>query len=143
MKKRDYPDRPFVGVGVVIWRDDKVLLVRRGKAPRLNEWSIPGGVQKIGETLKAAALREIAEETNLTIALSGLIDVVDAIFPDTNGAIRNHYTLIDFSAHWVSGEAAPGDDVSEIVWVPLGRLNDFDLWEETERVIQQSAANTR
>ncbi len=141
MTKRDYPDRPFVGVGVVIWRDDKVLLVKRGKAPRLNEWSIPGGAQHIGETLKAAALREVREETCLTIELKELIDVVDAIFPDQSGAVRNHYTLIDFSARWVSGEAAPGDDVSEIAWATLERLGEFDMWDETERIIRQSASH--
>lgn len=140
MPKREYPDRPFVGVGVVIWRGNDLLLVRRGKEPRLNEWSIPGGAQHIGETLTETALREVREETSLTIELSGLIDVVDAIFPDQSGAIRNHYTLIDFSARWVSGEAVPGDDASEIAWVPLDRLKDYGLWDVTEKVIRQSAA---
>jgi len=141
MQNRDYPSRPFVGVGVVIWRGPEVLLVRRAKAPRLDEWSIPGGAQKLGETVRQTAVRETREETGLSIEVLGLIDVVDAIFTDDADAVRHHYALVDFSARWISGDATPGDDVSDTAWIKLERLDEFDLWEETERIIRQSAAN--
>jgi ADP-ribose pyrophosphatase YjhB (NUDIX family) len=136
---RDYPDRPFVGVGAIIWRGEEVLLVKRGKAPRKGEWSIPGGAQMIGETLKAAAYRESLEETGVHIKVEELVDVIDGIFPDESGAIRNHYTMVDFAATWVSGDAAPNDDVTEAVWVNLNDISDLGLWSETERVIHRSA----
>ena len=136
---RDYPERPFVGVGAVIWKNDKVLLVRRAKPPRLDEWSIPGGAQHVGETLVQAVLREVKEETDLSVTVIGLIDVVDGLIPDGDGKIKNHYTLIDYAATWQSGEAHAGDDVAEVRWVGLDELKDYDLWSETERVIRKSA----
>jgi len=115
------------------------LLVRRGKAPLAGEWSIPGGRQETGETVMAALLREVREETGLTVAVLGLIDVVDAILRDHEGRLAHHYTLIDFSARWVAGTAAPGDDVIETQWVRLATLPHFSLWSETQRVIELSA----
>ena len=79
---RDYPDRPFVGVGAIVWKDGRVLLVRRGKSPRLGEWSIPGGAQRLGETIDQAVKREVKEETGLTVTIDGLVDVVDGVFAD-------------------------------------------------------------
>ncbi len=140
--QRDYPDRPFVGVGVVIWRGDKVLLVKRGRPPRLDEWSIPGGAQMLGETVAEAARREVAEETGLSIELVGLIDVIDAIFPDDTGAIKHHYTLIDFAARWTGGDAIAADDITAVAWMGLDELDDVPLWSETRRIIRKSAALT-
>ena len=136
---RDYPERPIVGVGVVIWRDDQVLLIRRGKPPRQGEWSLPGGAQKLGETLKEAAHREVREETGLEISIVGLVDAVDAIFTDGEDRVQNHYTLIDYVATHVSGEANPASDATDAIWITLNQLDDYLDWQETKRVIQQSA----
>ena len=135
---REYPKRPLVGVGAVIWRDNKVLLIRRGKPPREGEWSLPGGEQELGETILQALTREVQEETGLIIQIVALIDVIDAIMPDKGGDIRNHYTLIDFAARWVSGEAQAGDDATAVRWVTLEELSDYELWQETSRVIRDS-----
>lgn len=140
---RDYPDRPFVGVGGVIWKDDKVLLVRRDKAPRMGEWSIPGGAQHIGETLEAAVLREVKEETGLTVSIAGLVDVVDGIFLDAEGKVKNHYTLVDYSVTWQSGNAQALDDIAEVCWTTLDELGSYGLWDETERIIRKSAWSPR
>lgn len=140
---RLYPDRPFVGVGVVVWRGADVLLVRRAKPPREGRWSIPGGVQQIGETLVEAAVREVREETGLTVEITGLLDAVDSIERDASGDVRRHYSLIDFAADWRAGEAAPADDVSEVTWADPDALAAFDLWTETLRVIRLSAARRR
>ena len=94
-------ERPVVGVGVVVLRGDDVLLIRRGEPPRKDRWSIPGGKQERGETVRNTAHREIREETGVEIALIGLVDVVDGIRRDETGATISHYTLIDFAAEWV------------------------------------------
>ncbi len=81
-RAREYPDRPWVGVGVVVWRGDEILLVRRAKPPRVGEWSIPGGAQSLGETVFEAAIREVREETGIAIRPTGIITVVDSILRD-------------------------------------------------------------
>ncbi|MDA5194022.1 NUDIX hydrolase [Govanella unica] len=136
--KRDYPDRPFVGVGAFVWKDDKVLLIRRGKAPRKGEWSIPGGAQHAGETVEDAACREVFEETGVRIRLGRLLDVLNLIDRDEAGAVRHHYTLIDYMAEAIEGDARPGDDVTEVAWVHPDELEPYKLWAETERLIMLS-----
>jgi len=140
---RDYPDRPFVGVGVVVFRGDEVLLVQRGKAPRMHTWSIPGGAQHVGETVAEAAARELAEETCLEVDIIGLIDVVDGINRDDDGRVRFHYTLVDFAAEWRAGEACAGDDVAVVRWVPIAEIDRYGLWEETARIIRRAHAMRR
>jgi mutator protein MutT len=130
---------PRVGVGAVIWRGREVLLVRRKKEPRQGEWSLPGGAQEEGETVMEALLREVREETGLTIAVLGLVDVVDAMFRDPTGAMSHHFTLIDFSARLIAGEAKAGDDAAELRWVSLEDLPRYRLWSETSRIIDKSA----
>jgi 8-oxo-dGTP diphosphatase len=134
--KRDYPDRPFVGVGTVVLRGDAVLLVRRAKAPSEGHWSIPGGAQHIGESVAQAALREVREETGLEVDLVEQIAVIDSIRHDEAGKVAFHYTLIDFVALWRSGEPVAGDDASEAIWAPIARIGDYGMWDETERIIR-------
>ena len=137
--KRTYLDYPFVGVGVVIWKDDKFLLIQRGSPPRLGQWSIPGGRQELGETVKEAALRETKEETDLSVKITHFLGVVDSIQKDQNGQIKFHATLIDYSAEWVSGHATAGSDVMDCAWHCLDDLKALKLWDETTRIIQKSA----
>ena len=135
---REYPDRPVVGVGVVVWRDDRFLLVRRGKAPNQGQWSLPGGAQQLGETVFEAARREIMEETALEVEILGLIDVVDGIKTDDQGRVQFHYTLVDVVAQSKHGEAVAGDDAVAVGWYRLADLTDLGLWSETERIIRES-----
>ncbi len=134
---RSYPDRPYVGVGIVVFRGDEVLLVERTKPPIRNRWSIPGGAQEIGETVHEAALRELVEETGLEADIIGLIDVVDSITRDQDSRVQFHYTLVDFAAEWRSGEAVAADDVGAVRWVPLADLEAMGLWTETVRIIRR------
>ena len=141
--ERLYPARPFVGVGAVVFKDRQVLLVRRGRPPRKGLWSLPGGLQEVGETVFAAARREVLEETGLAIEVVELVDVVDSITRDAEDRARYHYTLVDVRAEWRAGEAVAGDDAEAVAWAPLDDLARYDLWAETVRVIRLAAAQRR
>jgi len=131
---------PILGVGAVIWNDKReIVLIRRGKPPRIGQWSIPGGHVEFGEGLRQAIEREAREETGLRIEIAGLIDVVDSITRDANGAILRHYVLVDFTARPVSGELRAGTDAADARWVPYESLDEYSLWSETRRVIDLSA----
>lgn len=130
------PQLPTVGVGVVVVRDGQVLMIKRGKAPRLGEWSIPGGTQELGETVRETAAREVLEETGVAIANLRLIDVVDAFGRHPDGRLRTQWTLVDFAADWVSGEPRAGGDAAEARWVPSGEIAALGLWSETVRIIR-------
>ena len=136
---RSYPERPIVGVGVVVFRGDEVLLIKRAKPPVSDRWSIPGGAQEIGETVREAARREVAEETGVEIEIVGLVDVVDGITRDPDGRARYHYTLVDFAARWLSGEALAASDAAAVRWVSLDALPGIALWDETRRIVATAA----
>tara|TARA_Y100001949_G_C15934562_1_gene307268 strand:+ start:281 stop:718 length:438 start_codon:yes stop_codon:yes gene_type:complete len=139
-EKREYPDRPYVGVGVIVFRDKEVLLVQRNKEPNKGQWSIPGGSQLLGETASEAAHRELLEETGVKVDRLFLVDVVDAIIPGVEGKIKYHYTLVDYMGQWQSGESRPGDDAKEVRWVRLNELSSYSLLEKTMNIIQKAAA---
>ena len=133
--------RPVPAVGIVCFRGDEVLLIRRGTPPKQGEWSLPGGRVEPGEPVRKAALRELLEETGVQAKLIDLIDVVDAIFNNRAGdLITRHYVLIDFVAEWVSGDPVAGDDAADAQFFHLSDLASLDLWDETLRVIHAAAA---
>ena len=138
--KRDYPDRPIVAVGALVWRGDQVLLIRRGNPPRQGEWSLPGGAQDLGETVFEAARREVQEETGIDVKVSALVDVIDFMDRDAEGGIRYHYTLVDVLADYVSGDVMPGCDADGAAWFSLDEALARVSWAETRRVISKSHA---
>lgn len=136
----DYPNRPLIGVGAFVFRGPpdapEVLLVRRGKPPRQGQWSVPGGRQRLGETVREAVAREVREETGCEVAVGALLDVVDSMTRDPDGALRFHYTLIDFLAEWRAGDARAGADAAEVTWADARDLERHGLWSETPRLIR-------
>lgn len=137
---RRYPKRPMAGVGVVVLRGDDVLLIRRGKPPRFGEWSMPGGMQELGETSRAAAAREVMEETGIEAKIGPVIDVIDILRHDANNAVETHYTLVDFAAEWISGDPVAGDDAIHAEFIALADIETLGMWPETVRVIKAAAA---
>jgi 8-oxo-dGTP diphosphatase len=107
----------------------EVLLIRRGKPPRLGEWSLPGGHIEWGERAADAALRELGEETAVEADILGLLDVVDGLF----GA--RHYVLVDYAVRWTTGDPRAGDDATEAAFWPAATAIDLVDWSETKRII--------
>lgn len=138
--KRDYPDRPIVGVGAVIVENGRALIVRRGTEPLKGEWSIPGGVVELGETLRDAAAREAKEETGLEVEAGEVLEVVDRIMRDPERKIQYHYVLVDFLCQRISGEAHPGADASELRWITPQELESFPIADSAAAVIRKGFA---
>ena len=135
MSDREYPSRPWIGIGIVVIKDDQVLLCRRGKPPNVGSWTLPGGAQDVGETCEAAARRELLEETGLTVGELHFCAHVDTIRRDENGRVRFHYTILDFAGQWTGGDPVAGSDVSEVQWAPMDALEPYELWSEAHRII--------
>ena len=138
------PGRIVVGVAAVIWNDlGQVLLIRRAKAPRKGEWSLPGGKVEFGETLTAAVHREVREETGLEVEILGLVDVAETIRDAAAGAPDDHFVLIDFAARVVSGTAQAASDAADARWFDMEELAGLPLWSEMRRIIALSAKRHR
>lgn len=136
--QREYPDRPIVGVGAVIVEQNRVLLARRGNPPRAGQWSLPGGVVELGETLRAAAEREALEETGLIVETGEVIEVLDRIIPGKDGATQYHYVLVDFLCSRRGGNLRAGGDASEVAWASEEDLGKYNLEPITLKVIERA-----
>ena len=135
--KRDYPERPIIGVGAVIVSGGRVLLVRRDTEPLRGEWSVPGGMLELGERLRDGVRREALEETGLEVEPGEVLDVFDSIFVDGLGRTQYHYVLIDYLCRAVSGEAHAGSDVSDVRWVSVEALPAMGLRETIQQVVRK------
>jgi 8-oxo-dGTP diphosphatase len=134
--RRRYPARPIVGVGVVVWHRDRLLLVQRNKPPRRGQWSLPGGAQHLGETVAETARREVREEAGVEIDLGAIVATVDLIERDPDQRVRYHYTLIDFVAEAASATLRPGSDAADARWFTVAEAETLGLWSETMRIIR-------
>lgn len=121
---------PIDCVGVICFRGEDVLLIKRGTPPRKGEWSIPGGRIEANETQCDAALRELFEETGIMAALESKVATIDAEFENYN------YRLHDYAARWISGEPQFGDDAVDARFVSPEDLDDLGMWPKTREVIE-------
>lgn len=140
---REYPDRPLVGAGAVIIVDGRVALVRRGAQPRKGEWSIPGGLVDLGETLRQAAEREALEETGLVVTAAEVLEVFESLERDGQGRVLYHYVVVDFDCRYVSGELRAGGDATQVCWARAEELASLGVSEVATKVILKALANVR
>ena len=138
---RRYPRRPLLGVGALIFRDDQVLLVERGKEPLKGYWSLPGGLLELGEKLEAAVQREVLEETGLLVEPLGLFELFERIMPDAEGHTEYHYVLADYICRVTGGTLQAASDVSDVRWIPRRQLKEFLVTEGTPAVIERAFAD--
>lgn len=136
--QREYPDRPLVGVGAIIVEGGRVVLVKRGHPPLEGEWSIPGGVLEVGETVREAAVREAREETGLIVEPGELLGVFDRVLRDEGGAVRYHYVLIDFLCKRISGDLVAAGDAAESRWFTAEEVAALPLPEDTAAVVREA-----
>jgi len=135
---REYPARPILGVGAVVVSDGRALLVKRGKEPAKDVWSIPGGMVEIGETIHGAVIREIREETGLEIEVGNRLSILERIFRDDFGRVRYHYVLIDYRAVPIGGTLAASSDAAEAAFFNARQLGQLGLADITARVVARA-----
>lgn len=133
--KREFPDQPLVGVGAIIIRDERVVLVKRAHPPIQGQWSIPGGVLEVGELVREAAVREAREETGLIVEPGALLGVYDRVLRDAEKRVQYHYVLIDFLCRPIGGKLFAASDAAEVRWFTREELPALKLAEDTQDVI--------
>ena len=145
--RREYPDHPMVGVGGVVIDGERTLLIRRGSHPLKGEWSIPGGLLEVGETLEQGVARELAEETGLEVRVLELIEVFERIFPAPPGADgtpgdaarpQYHFVILDYLCEIRGGILSAGSDAQEFAWAREEDLAKYDLTAAVTRVMKRA-----
>ena len=132
---REYPERPIIGVGGVIFSNQSVLLVKRANDPGKGQWSLPGGAVELGETLVEALCREIFEEVSIKIRIGGLVRLLDRILYDNAKRIRFHYVIADYWGYPVSGRPRAGSDTIDAKFVGIDRIRETGIHREVEDTI--------
>jgi len=135
-EKREYPERPLIGVGAIIVDHGRVVLVKRGHPPLAGEWSIPGGVLEVGETLREGVIREAREETGLTVEPLELLGVFDRVLRDDRGEVLYHYVLVDFLCTPETGELRAAGDADDARWLSAEEVAGLPLAKDTAEVIK-------
>lgn len=138
--RREFPEVPLVGVGAIIIKGERVLLVKRAHPPLQAQWSIPGGVLEVGELVREAAIREAREETGLVVETGELLGVYDRILRNPEKRVQYHYVLIDFLCRPVGGELQAADDAAEVQWFTQAELPALKLAADTHEVIGKGFA---
>ncbi len=126
---------PQLGCGAIVCRDGAVLLVKRGRPPRIGEWAIPGGKVQPGESLRAAVEREVREETSIHIHATEQVYLLEYLEHDAAGKLTFHYVVLDYRADYIAGEPRAGDDAEEAAWVPFTRLPELTMTDSTREAL--------
>jgi 8-oxo-dGTP diphosphatase len=137
MPVNEYPDSPQIAVGAVVFRENRVLLVKRSQPPGRGLWAIPGGRLELGETLKEAAQREVREETGVIIRAGDPVYTFDLIERDDQGRIRFHYVIVDLLADYISGNSHPSSDACEARWIAPRELKELPVTKSTRAFLKE------
>ena len=138
MDDRLFPARPILAASVAVFKQGRALIARRARAPLVGLYSLPGGGVEIGETLREAALRELAEEVGLAADILGFIDHVESIAYE-GARVRTHFVIATFVARWRAGEARVSEEVDHFVWIEPDRITDLPTTPELPRLIADAA----
>jgi mutator protein MutT len=136
----EYPSRPIVGVGGVVVRDGRALIVKRAHDPRRGEWSIPGGAVELGERLTDAVQRELQEETGLEVEVGPMIELFDRVHRDDAGRVRYHFVIVDFLCRAANGEPVAGTDAEAVAWAAADELDAYAVNTHAAAVIRKALA---
>jgi len=136
MSRREYPDYPRVGIGAIVVKDGKVLLVKRGAAPSQNLWAVPGGLLELGETLQEAAERETFEETGVRIRAGRPVYAFDFMERDQAGRLRFHYVIVDLEAAYLDGEIRAADDALDARWMSAEDCSKWPVSKNTLKILK-------
>jgi ADP-ribose pyrophosphatase YjhB (NUDIX family) len=137
--RRLYPAQPALAVSIAVFRKGRVLLATRTGAPYARLFTLPGGLVETGETLEAAALRELREETGVLARIRAFNQPVEHIQRDASGRVERHYVILSFAAEWVAGEGEPGAEAGEILWRRPDDLHDLALTPKLAAVVADAA----
>ena len=129
------PSHPQLAVSAAIFRDDKILLVRRARSPAKGLYSLPGGRVEFGEALHTALHREVDEETALKIEIVELAGWREALPATTGGG---HYLIMSFAARWIAGEPLLNDELDDFRWLAPDGLGEFRLTDGLREIIQSA-----
>jgi len=136
--KRLYPDQPVVGIGAIIIKDGKIVLIKRGNEPSKGKWTIPGGLVELGESLEAAVIRETEEEVCLDVDKPSLIGVVDNVDLDEQGKVKYHYVIIEYLVQVIGGTIQAASDAEELRWVPFDEVESYNLTASFRRFFKNN-----
>lgn len=136
---RAYPTRPYLAVSAAIFRDGRVLIVRRGRPPAHGLYTLPGGGVELGETLEDAVIREVREETGLAIAPLALVGFREAIGRDAAGRVERHFVILPFAARWIGGEIALNEELAEADWRQPAELAGLKTTDGLAEIVAAAA----
>ena len=137
---RRYPSRPFLGVGALIFDDEKLLIVERAGEPFKGYWSLPGGILECGEKLNQGVRREVLEETGLEVEPLSVFEIFERIISDAEGKAEYHYVVIDYWCKPIGGRLEAASDVSRVAWVTAQNLSNYRLTDGTLSVVERAFA---
>ena len=137
--ERTYPQRPFLAVSAAIFRNGKVLVVRRARKPALNHYTLPGGAVEAGETLVEAAIREVREETSLSIEPVALAGHREVIARDDQGKVERHFVILSFASRWLAGEPVLSDELDDSRWVDPSELGNYRTTDGLAEIVTTAA----
>ena len=137
--ERTCPTRPYLAVSAAIFRDGRVLIVRRGRPPAHGLYTLPGGAVELGETLEEAVIREVREETGLEIAPVDLVGFRQAIARDAEGRIERHFVILPFAARWVQGEISLNEELAEAHWLAPAGVAGLKTTEGLGQIVAAAA----